>query len=146
MYINRIDLFCFLCNYINVWQKKTLDLNIHNNDCHQTNSMHTFLDKQKAKKLGNIFKCQNPDTLQKARQFLLRLTYKNHDILCFAIFHNFFKLAGLYENHDALSYVIFYIQKVCHFTNNKAICVTFIFTKIRTLCVIIFFIEVLKLV
>ena len=39
----------------------------------------------------------------------------------------------------------FYIQKSRHFAKSKTICVTFLYTKIWTLCVTQFFIEFLKL-
>ena len=38
-----------------------------------------------------------------------------------------------------------YIQKARHFSKSKTICVTFLFTKIQTLCVMRFFMKYLKL-
>ena len=57
----------------------------------------------------------------------------------------FLKLAFIYKNHYTLHYVTFIFKKSRHFAKRKTICVTFICTKIQTLCVTQFFIEFLNL-
>ena len=50
---------------------------------------------QKAKMLRNIFIYKNPDTFQKARQFLLRFIYKKPYTLRYGISHEIFEV-GIY--------------------------------------------------
>ena len=60
-------------------------------------------------------------------------------------FTKILKLAFIYKKYDTLRYVTFLYTKSQSFRKSKTICVTFLYTKIRTLCATRFFIEFLKL-
>ena len=90
---------------------------------------------QIGEKLQNNLIYKKIDTLQKARQFALRFIYKKPDTLQYAICHENFEV-GIYVQklwHFALRGV--FIKKSRHFAKSKTICVTFLFSKIRTLCI-----------
>ena len=100
----------------------------------------------KAKTIVKYFIYKKPDTLQKARQFLLRFYIQKS--WRFTLRNLSWKLWSwrLYTKSMTLCVTRrFYIQKSGHLVKNKTICVTFLYTKIRTLCVTRFFIEFLKL-
>ena len=93
------------------------------------------------------FKYKNPDTFQKASLFPLRFYIQKarHFTL-----HNFSWKCWIWHIYTTIMTLFvtwrFYIQKAWHLAKSKTICVTFFYTKIRTLCVRQFFIECLKLV
>ena len=62
---------------------------------------------------GETFLYKNPDTLQKARQFLLQFINKKQDTLCYTIFHESFEFG-------------IYIQEAWHL----ALCEVFIYEKL----------------
>ena len=96
--------------------------------------------------MRNVFIYKKRYTLQKSRQFPLGFIYKKHDTLRYAIFHENVEVGTyIYKRNDTLLFVKFFIQKARHFAKRKTFCVTFLYTKIRTLCVTQFFIEFLKL-
>ena len=64
----------------------------------------------KNKKIKGFY-IQNPDTLQKLRQFALSFIYKISETLLYAIFHEKLKLAFIYKNHDTLRSVTFLYTK-----------------------------------
>ena len=51
----------------------------------------------------------------------------------------------IFKKHDILRYVTFLYTKTLTLHKKKTICVTFLYTKIRTVCVTQFFMEFLKL-
>ena len=114
--------------------------------------------------LRYVFIYKKLDTSQKPRQFAIRLYIQKygHFTKSKTLSHTFLfaksktlyvtqfsmemlKLTFILKNHDILRYVTFSYpknQKLCKKQNN---CVTFLYTKIWTLCVTQFFIEFLKL-
>ena len=77
--------------------------------------------------------------------YVTSLYTKNQTLYVTQFFKKILNLAFTYKNHDTFCYVHFYVQKARHFEKSKIICVMFLYTKIQTLCITRFFIEVLKL-
>ena len=135
-YVKKIDFFDF-CVYKNVFAKKSfLHINVNNNDYHQRNTTCPILYIKNQNKLPNVY-----TYIQKSRNFakskticVMFLIYKKPDILCYTIFYVIFEIGGgggtgnfqLKTIHFLLN---FYMQK-------NSLSVTFLCTKIHTLCVI----------
>ena len=95
--------------------------------------------------MRNVFIYKNPDTFQKARQFALRFYIQKARHFTLRNFSWNFWSWHLYTKIMSLCVTWrFYIQKTRHFEKSKTICVMFLYTKSRTLCITQFSIEFLK--
>ena len=83
--------------------------------------------------LPNAFIYKKPNTLQKIRQSLVGFIYKNQDTLRYAIFMKILNLTFLYKKYDTLRYVTLLYTNSPTLRKTNKICVTFLYTKIRTL-------------
>ena len=69
---------------------------------------------------------------------------KIQTLLITRFFMKLLKMTFIHKNHSTFRYVTFLYTKVRHFAKSKTICVPFLYTKTRKLCVTGFFIECLK--
>ena len=90
---------------------------------------------------------KKPATLKKGRQFLLRFNIKKPRYFMLRNFSwNFWSCLFYTKSMKLCVTWRLYIYRTRHFAKNKTTCVMLLYSKIRTLCVTNFFIEVLKLV
>ena len=96
-------------------------------------------------KLLNVFIYKNGDTFQKAVQFpFCFYIQKARHFTLSDISWNFWSWHLITKSMTLCVTGRFYIQKARYFAKSKTICVTFLCSKIRTLCITRFFIEFLK--
>ena len=99
----------------------------------------------KSKKIANPCVHKIIDTFQKAKQFPSRFYIQIAWHFTLRDSHDKFYVGIFIQKawHFALRDV--FIYKTRHFTKSRIICVTLLYTKPRTLCIMQFFIEFLKL-
>ena len=97
--------------------------------------------------MWNVYIYKKPDTLQKGRQLLLRFYIKNarHSTLRYFSWNFWTRYLYKYKSMTLCVTRRFYIQRARHFAKSEKICLTFLCTKCRTLCVTRFFTEFMKL-
>ena len=144
-YVNRIDFFLFVC--IKTFRKKLfLYINGNYNDCHEWKKPCTLLYIQKVNKIAKRYIYKKGDTSKKAIQFPLCFYIQKERHFTLSDFSLNFWNWNLYTKSKILCVTwLFNIQKSRHSEKSKTICVTFLCSKIWTLCIMRFFIEFLKL-